>query len=347
MPNRLGIITPYSQHERTRVAISIADRAISEGTPASIFAVGACHRAVSPYWDHRINHYVTADFCEWASECDDLLWTIPPDLEMIAIGRRNGARIGYFPFWEDLIPEHAPNVVACDVWLLPHCAAAEGLCQAWGSERITQILIPWHNMRAATTHRRLSDVLQVMFPLYDGQNTRVHTGVFEIIADVLQSCRNVHVTVCVGTGWHLLARERLRRLQRQFEQLSVVYRPDAIERAQLLANCDLVVQPANYESLGLIALDAITAGVPVCAWDIEPTNEFLHDGGNAMLVPAASKTTWLGMPLVVSDYAVFGEHLRRLLHNKDHLATMTASVSIGLPGREAHFSAGWQAYRNP
>lgn len=60
------------------------------------------------------------------------------------------------------------------------------------------------------------------------------------------------------------------------------YRPDA---ARFLGAMDVFVFPSLWESWGLSAVEAMAAGIPVVATDVEGPRSFLKDGATALLVP--------------------------------------------------------------
>ncbi|HVF29352.1 MAG TPA: glycosyltransferase [Pyrinomonadaceae bacterium] len=58
--------------------------------------------------------------------------------------------------------------------------------------------------------------------------------------------------------------------------------------ADLLASCDVFVFPSLFEGLGIALAEAMAAGCACVVSDIKPFDEFLTNGGNAVIVPPAN-----------------------------------------------------------
>jgi glycosyltransferase involved in cell wall biosynthesis len=91
------------------------------------------------------------------------------------------------------------------------------------------------------------------------------------------------------------------------------WRPDA---ARLLATVDAVVVPSRAEPFGLVALEAMGAGVPVVASDVDGLAEVVTDGETGLLVPP-------------DDPRGLAEAIARVLVDRD------LGRSLGDRGREA------------
>jgi hypothetical protein len=270
-------------------------------------------------------------------------------LELAALCKANGVVTAYLPLWEDLQPEHYELTQYCDVMLLPHCCVAESICRMWGGDSYLPVLMPWDVQQPVTAPRLpLPERLEVFVPMYDAQNARVRIEVFDMLYEVIGACPHAHFTIGIGTGWSMQALEIARRLCKELPyQTTIVRRPDEHTRTQLISRSQLVIQPATYDCLGSIGLEAILLGVPVCAWNIPPNDEYLHDGENALLVHCNRlQPTWLGLGIADDDYTVFGAELVALLHDREFLAKITSNVSVGLRDRKTRFLAGWQTYRD-
>lgn len=87
------------------------------------------------------------------------------------------------------------------------------------------------------------------------------------------------------------------------------YREDIQE---ILSGCDLFVLPSLYEGLPLAILEAMAAGKPVIASDINGTDEIINDGKTGILVPPA-------------DPNAIAEAIRRVLSDPSLARNLAAS----------------------
>lgn len=84
--------------------------------------------------------------------------------------------------------------------------------------------------------------------------------------------------------------EEAAALRRQVESLNlsdhVVFQGWIDDRPAFLAQADLMVVPSRYEPFGLVVIEAMAAGVPVIASDLEGPHEILDRGRLGTVVPA-------------------------------------------------------------
>jgi len=62
----------------------------------------------------------------------------------------------------------------------------------------------------------------------------------------------------------------------------------------LLSMCDGFILPSLWEGLPIALLEAMYAGLPVIATDVEGVDEIIKDGENGLLVPPADPGRWRG-----------------------------------------------------
>lgn len=78
------------------------------------------------------------------------------------------------------------------------------------------------------------------------------------------------------------------------------FQSDAVELAALLGACDLFVHPGQHETFGLVALEALSCGIPVLGVQGGGVAELVHEDCGLLVQPGSSMA--------------LGEGIRRLFH---------------------------------
>lgn len=94
-----------------------------------------------------------------------------------------------------------------------------------------------------------------------------------------------HLTVA-GRGRdeeRLRAEIRVRGLEKR---VTLLANPDEQDRLRLFSGAGMVVMPSRFEGFGMVAAEALAAGVPVVASRVDSLPEVLDDGRGGRLVPA-------------------------------------------------------------
>lgn len=107
----------------------------------------------------------------------------------------------------------------------------------------------------------------------------------------------------------------------------------------MLGAFDLLVIPSRYEGLGLVAIEAMLAGIPIVAARIASLGEVLGDA--ARLVPpenpellAEAIVELAGDPAQRADLVARGAERAPRLFDRDRMAAQTAAVYESLiPGK--------------
>lgn len=102
--------------------------------------------------------------------------------------------------------------------------------------------------------------------------------------------RPVHLVVAGDGADRRVLEQQAVRARREEPRVSVAFAgwQDATGRAALLARADALVVPSLWpEPFGLVGLEAAAAGVPSVAFATGGIPEWLHDGENGCLAPAA------------------------------------------------------------
>lgn len=107
-------------------------------------------------------------------------------------------------------------------------------------------------------------------------------------------------------------------------------RRDADEVFRLMGAMDVAVVPSFFEGFGLVAAEAMAAGLPVVASDVDGLAEVVADGETGLLVPAADSAglgtalvRLLGDPQLAKHYGRSG-----LARVRDHFSLETYRANI-------------------
>lgn len=89
----------------------------------------------------------------------------------------------------------------------------------------------------------------------------------------------------LGDGPDRAGFERLVRQRGLAAAIRVVGRVDGVAKTALLARSHAVLMPSRYETFGIVALEALAAGVPLVAFDVGPLREVTGGHGTALVPP--------------------------------------------------------------
>lgn len=111
----------------------------------------------------------------------------------------------------------------------------------------------------------------------------------DVLIEAVRLCReagmNVHATLMGGV--YAYSEESFRELQQRVASLGlqnhIEFLVNRTDVPEVLATADLFVLASRYEGLGLVVLEAMAAGVPVIASNIDGPAELIEDNRNGFL----------------------------------------------------------------
>jgi glycosyltransferase involved in cell wall biosynthesis len=120
-------------------------------------------------------------------------------------------------------------------------------------------------------------------------------------------------------GPHATLVERLRAAARHPDRIRIEGRLDDHDLARRYRGADAIVMTSRYEGFGLPALEAMTAGAPVIAFDNSSLAEIVGDGG--VLVPDGDVPAFTReLRALLSDDAIRGEVQSNALRRADQFS---------------------------
>ena len=106
---------------------------------------------------------------------------------------------------------------------------------------------------------------------------------------------------------------------------------DRAGAASLLASADIFVLPSHHEGMPLSIIEALAHGVPVIATPVGSNAEFLHDGENALLVPAGDAGALADALSRMADDALLRQRLgsagRRTFDERLAIGAVAATIA--------------------
>jgi len=360
---KLGICTNYCKDELTYAAIHLADKAINNGIPTSIYSADTIKPGTCSRWDHKIiSSKSTAIFFKWILNVTHLLWTSPPPAEDIEWANSRGIETWLLASWDTFIPAHRAAISLTSKIITPYDCVSKAIQRKWQmSDIISQAAkksgarsprklklaeFMWDVPLPISTKKDLvaSPNIKLLFPLFASQEKRVNAGFLFVLNEVLQKTKNTEITLALNNKSKLMPAALLANLKKMYgDRITVVKNIKYKQRYSLYASNDLTVWGAMNEGLALVGLNSLCMGTPVVAWDIDPQSEYLHDDINSVLVPCDIDENWFGVPTVLPDWNVFASRLLGLLQSPPMLAKLQDNSSFNLASRKQDFNLGWRS----
>jgi glycosyltransferase involved in cell wall biosynthesis len=165
-----------------------------------------------------------------------------------------------------------------------------------------------------------------------------------VISRVVDACPTILLTVSVSVP--TADRECLRRLHilaaKHPTRVTVIKDRNRDRHLLALARHDLLIWPSTRESVGLCGLEALTAGVPVLAYNYPIAIEVLRHGKNALLIPCDLRYNGLGVPRVdPKGYRSFADHLVEVIRTPELVTRLRRHTAMDLDNRRDGFTRAW------
>ena len=350
---KFGICTHYRQNEIAYAAIHLADKSINSGISADIYSADTIEPGTCSRWDHKvISSKSTSIFFKWILNVTHLLWTSPPPAEDIEWANSRGIETWVLTSWDMLTPKHKSALKEASKVITPYMCVTKAIQDKWrlsskvSARRLKFSEFMWDVPLPISTKKTLVSPpkIKLLFPLFDSQEERVDDGILTVVNAVLESVKNVEVTLAVNKKCAIISPSVFIKLKNTYgDRLNIIKNPTYKQRYSLYASNDLTVWGATYEGLATVGLNSLCMGTPVISWDIDPQTEYLHDDMNSVLVPCDIDENWLGVPIVIPNWDVFASRLLGLLQSPNMLAKLRDNSSFDLANRKQDFNYGWQS----
>lgn len=151
----------------------------------------------------------------------------------------------------------------------------------------------------------------------------------EAIKKLVEKDRQIQCII-KGDGY---LREDLEKCIKQYKLESVVLLPGTDSNlSDYYSTLDVFVIPSIWEGLGLVALEAGTAGVPLIASNIDGLKEIIEDGVDGLLVPVEDSRALADRIMYVMDNPdqsqMLANHLQAKVREKFSIESMVKQYEI-------------------
>lgn len=343
--NRALLVTAYSRSDPTIAGLQAAEYLNMVGYRVEIFAVGP-RAKVSDYWDKRAARKADLPFVRVIKEgFDTIIWTAPPDEDSFLRARKATSRNYLLASWDQLPNIFKEMCEAFDGILCPSWAAYEHFKHRWKIK--SAYYLPWsvsHSCPLLDERARpLGDVLKLFWPLYGWQAYRHEPSIYQALSDFLRDNPNASVTAGTSINTKLKKNTALYRLCSLYpSRFKIFQHHDRASHTVELAKHDLCMWPSLFESFGFEGLTSLCAGVPVVAFNNRPSNEFVRDQNNGLVVEAELDSLGNDVPIVKPDYKKYFEFLSKLLSRPKEIMAFRSRAHIDLDKRAALHNASWE-----
>lgn len=325
---RTGIVTRYTWHEATYVALRVADYLQRHACPVSLFPVGPSTK-LGTGWDSQLCRH---RFVPWLETVDQVVTTHRLSREQMAWLTQQRKRVVAVPVWHELMLGDLPLFVNADCVLSPSKAQADWLWAGFG-KRATWL--PWETGQPLTSKMARPRPLRLLWPLYDGNARRTSVAYARAIGRVMQDHPEAKLTILADSA---TLPGPLRRQVRRMLSANVVLQRGAGLAAREMAYMqhDLTVWPTQAESFGLVGLTSIACGTPLLTVGVPPVDE-ICTADRGWAVPTAISYSPHSVPYAADGAMVFELELRKLLTVPERVWERQGTVLHGLPERRTLF----------
>jgi hypothetical protein len=333
---RIGFNTRYHRRDSTFMALQVARLVERAGSEASVLSDTQNVVPVDPLWDRRVVYPRASTFTAWARNQDIIVWTHIPPLGQLEWCQGHGIHtVLLFP-WDEFNYFDAEHFRSITRIVSPIKAAGALLRTTYKMSNVTTI--PWAaSLPVVRKPPKRDTAVRLFMPLVSCQPTRMELAAVDMAQRLAQYAR---VTVCydIVSGQ---CRRRLLRAAKRWPNLQIIQESREIAQRLHFADADLTVWPSLVETSGLAGLRSLTMGTPLVAFRQSPTQEFVAEGRNGVLVAGSTMSNRMGVPFVQPDYPAMEAAILELLSNTTTLQQMQLSAGYNMVARQQFFDEQW------
>lgn len=301
----IAILSEYSRSETTLAALRLADLAIGYGEDVRLVAVGRHERGVHPFWDQRVLSGKKDGIYRAVRDCSHVVHfnVSGVALEKVSLVADKAVQI-VVPRWHslqtgDYAVLHRYALVVC-----PGKTFYDDLVKVY-RDRLNVPTLSWAKWDSGLPSvRRLGVVNEgrIKACFLCGASTVDFCGfaTLQLINALLDNLATLDITILATKSWSRKERQKIGQMRQHWgARLAYASAGDLLEQTRTYHKHDWLVLPGVRDDFGIQAQRAMSCGLPVIAYAIEPWNEIIMDRYSGMLMPCDVAANSVRAPLAV------------------------------------------------
>lgn len=339
----VGIYTHYAHCDQAYLAVRLVTLLRTLGEPFDIYSDHAPAKLRLPY-DHYVKHRAAEKYTDWVKRQRVVVWTHVPRVEQLNYAARRGIATIIVPMWQEMLPPFRKTMKRADKVVAMSLECRDLFVDVYKFNNVAfipfDVGLPLSKKQTNVNARKI----RLLLPWFD-RNARCATSEFlGFLGYLIERMEEPVLTVAVNSSRFgpAVARFFTRLGARTSGRVSLVRNVPLIKRAQLYANADLTIWPAECDNYGFCGLTSLASGTPVLSLAAPPQTDYLFQDVNSALVKTKVEYDDNGVPHAIPDYERFIAALQDLVAEPHYINMLQKKVSYNLPARKEAFEAGWR-----
>lgn len=344
---KVGIVLNYIRHDFTYAALKTAEALRNMGYSITLFdkSVKSVRARLHSYWNDFVLSDREAHFDDWLDDCDIVIWfTYPTAKEVKTLYKNNIPNI-CVASWDSVDSETVSAIKSCDAIICPSKAQKAYLQEYWRLKEVTYIPFD-SNYPLTNPGKKIKDKVKVMVACPGYQLKRVdHSKLFSALYAAMETNHNLDIDFLYSSKVASQLKINIPKYSKVFDagnELLCVDDPTGWSEGPLAyALCDIVLWPVQLESFSYVAVESLTMGTPVIAYNHLPMSEIITDHVNGFLIPCERRETELGLSYAVHNGDGMVSLLSKICSDTSLIDKVKLGTHKGLEDRKNAFYTLW------
>ncbi len=346
---KVGIVLNYVRHDFTYAALKTAEVLRNMGYSITLFDKSANNKSARSklhwYWNDFVLSDVETHFDDWLDDCDIVLWFTYPTAKEVKTLYNNNIPNVCVTSWDSIDSETVSAIKGCDALVCPSKTQKAYLEEYWRLKDVH--FIPFDSNFPLTNPGRLTgDDIRIMVACPGYQIKRVdHSKLFSALYQVMERNKNVEIDFLYSNKVASQIKINIPKYEKTFEggnSIRCIDDPTGWSEGPLAYGlCDIVLWPVQLESFGYVAIEALSMGTPVIAYNHLPMSEIVSDHVNGFLIPCERKDTDVGLSYAVHNEKGIIDVIEKIATDTSLLNKVKLGTHKGLEERKKMFYTLW------